>query len=229
MLHTEQTVRENLRSRDGKRVFFLRKEDRLTPGARDFLTRERVEIRPAEEAAGYRLPWGGTVAEKPEHMTHLTGNVLVPKNHPRIVFRGAMDTLQAELLLCQAAAGEPLRQALGEVLALARDIVRWEVLEEPAECRRLCGLTEEEQRRRSHFPQDFYGQGHFVPAYTDGAVLLALNRCRCAAREAELKAVEAFTDREGVPARGDILRAMNRMSSMIYILMIQEKAGVSRR
>ena len=41
---------------------------------------------------------------------------------------------------------------------------------------------------------------------------------------AELAAAEAFTDGEGSCGRTDILRAMNRMSSMLYILMIQLKA-----
>ena len=35
----------------------------------------------------------------------------------------------------------------------------------------------------------------------------------------------AFSDENGCAERTDILRAMNRMSSMIYILMIREKAG----
>ena len=59
---------------------------------------------------------------------------------------------------------------------------------------------------------------------TDGPGILQLNRARCAAREAELAAVAAFADREGNPTRGDILRALNRMSSMLYLLMIQEKS-----
>ena len=63
-----------------------------------------------------------------------------------------------------------------------------------------------------------------MPEVTDGPQILQLNRARCAAREAELAAVEAFSDREGNPTRPDILRAMNRMSSMVYILMIQAKA-----
>ena len=37
-------------------------------------------------------------------------------------------------------------------------------------------------------------------------------------------AVTAFSDREGNPTRVDILRALNRMSSMLYLLMIQEKS-----
>ena len=224
MLYHEEAVRANLRNRDGKRVFYLAKGDQLTSGARDFLSRERIEILPAEQAKPerYRLLSGGYLEEKPEHMTHLNSQYLVLKNHPRILFRGKLDTLEAELLLCQMTS-EHLITPLGEILALARRLIRCDVLEEPVPQEKLCGLTEEEQRRRSHFPQDYYGQPHFMPAVTDGAGILQLNRARCAAREAELAAVTAFSDREGNPTRVDILRALNRMSSMLYLLMIQEK------
>lgn len=226
MLYTEQNVRDNVRNRDGKRVFFLGKGDQLTSGARDFLTRERIEILPAEEAKPerYRLLNGGYLTEKPEHMTHLNGDVLVPKTHPRIAFRGAMDTLETELMLCQLVVESDICRELGEILALARRLIRCDVLEEPVPEGKLCGLTEQEQRARSHRPQDYYGQPHFMPEYADGAAMLQLNRARCAARDAELKAVAAFTDREGMPIRLDILRAMNRMSSMLYILMVKVKS-----
>ncbi len=199
-------------------MFFLAKNDTLTPSARDFLHRERIEILPPEQAKPqrYRLPGGGFVEEKPEHMTHLNAEVLVPKTHPRIRFRGTMDTLEAELLLC----GSDVQ----EILDLARRIIRCDVLNEPVGEVVLFGLTEQEQRKRSHFPQEYYGIAHFMPAVTDGAKLLQLNRCRCAARSAELAAVEAFSDREGTPTRIDILQALNRMSSMLYILMLQEKS-----
>ena len=85
-------------------------------------------------------------------------------------------------------------------------------------------VEQEELRQRSHRPQDFYGQAHFMPEVSDGAAVLWLNRARCAARNAELAAVHAFADREGNPTRVDILQALNRMSSMLYILMIQVKA-----
>ena len=224
MLYHEEAVRANLRNRDGKRVFYLAKGDQLTSGARDFLSQERIEILPAEQAKPeqYKLLSGGYLEEKPEHMTHLNSQYLVLKSHPRILFRGKLDTLEAELLLCQKAA-DHLVTPVGEILALARRLIRCDVLEEPVPQEKLCGLTEEEQRRRSHFPQDYYGQPHFMPAVTDGAGILQLNRARCAAREAELAAVAAFSDREGNPTRVDILRALNRMSSMLYLLMIQEK------
>ena len=39
--------------------------------------------------------------EKPEHMTHLRGDHLVYKDHPRIAFRGAIDSLEAEIIVLQ--------------------------------------------------------------------------------------------------------------------------------
>ena len=226
MLYSEEAVRANVRNRDGKRVFYLGKGDQLTSSARDFLSRERIEILPAEQARPqrYRLLNGGYAEEKPEHMTHLHGDVLVPKNHPRIVFRGKMDTLESELILCQLA-DKTLEGPVGEILGLARQIIRCEVLGEPLKWDTLCGLTEAEQRKRSHFPQEYYGQPHFMPSFTDGLTIARLNRARCAAREAELASVDAFSDRDGNLTRQDIPLALNRMSSMLYLLMIQKKAG----
>ena len=224
MLYHEEAVRANIRNREGKRVFYLAKGDQLTSGARDFLNRERIEILPAEQAKPERdrLLSGGYLDEKPEHMTHLNSQYLVRKSHPRILFRGKLDTLEAELLLCQQVSAH-LVTPVGEILDLARRLIRCDVLEEPVPQGKLCGLTEEEQRKRSHVPQHYYGQPHFMPGVEDGPVIARLNRARCAAREAELAAVTAFSDREGNPTRVDILRALNRMSSMLYLLMIQEK------
>ena len=228
MLYTEENVRDNLRNRDGKRVFFLGKEDRLTSSARDFLTRERIPILPAEQAKPevYRLENGAYLAQKPEHMTHLYDDVLVLKTHPRIAFRGAMDTLEAELILCQLVADEKTAMALSEILAFARLLLRCEVLGEPVPTGKLCGLTPEELRNHSHRPQDFYGQPHFMPEASDGEVIARLNRCRTVAREAELRCVSAFLDSNGNPLRQDLLQAMNRLSSMLYILMIQKKKAL---
>lgn len=224
MLYTEETVRANIRSREGKRVFFLGKGDTLTPGARDFLNRERIAVQPAESAKTeeYALPGGGFLREKPEHMTHLQGNILVPKDHPRIAFRGAVDGLQAEILLCQEAI-PAVREELGEILALARRILRCEVLEEPLEDEKLCGLTQWELREYSHRPQDCYGQPHFMPEWSDGSAILKLNRLRCRVRDTERLAVAAFQNGDGLPTRVDLLRALNRMSSMVYLLMIRLK------
>ena len=225
MLYNLTNAKDNIRNKDGKRVFYLGKGDLLNNEARDYLFRQGIPVLPAQEAKPdhYVLPGGGILTEKPEHMTHLHGNVLVSKTHPRIAFRGAIDNLEAEILLCQLAA-PALAGELEEILRLTRDVIRWDVLNEPAQDRTLCGLTLSQLRSHSHRPQDFYGQPHFMPQASDGAVILQLNKARCAARNAELAAVNAFLDKDGAPTRTDLLQVMNRLSSMLYILMIREKA-----
>ena len=219
MLYSLTAVRDNIRNRDGKRVFYLGKSDQLTSEARDFLTRERIEILPADQARPQRwkLENGGYMEEKPEHMTHLNGDTLVPKTHPRIAFRGRIDSLEGEIMLCQLTLSH-LQAELGELLGLARAVLQCEVLEKPLEEKPLCGLDEGQIRRRSHFPQEYYGQPHFMPEVTDGETILRLNKLRTMVRATELAAVAA------IPHRQDLLRALNRMSSMVYLLMIREKA-----
>lgn len=227
MLYTKEAVQANIRNQDGKRVFYLGKGHQLTSDAKDYLASERIALLPAEKAKpeSYQLLNGGMLSEKPEHMTHLHGNVLVHKTHPRIAFRGAIDTLEAEILLAQAQAAPPLRAQLQQALDLARNLIRCDVLNEPVQNTTLDAMTPEQLRQRSHRPQDFYGQPHFMPAAEDSLCLLQLNRARCAARHAELSATAAFADREGNPTREDILQALNRLSSYLYILMIQQKAN----
>ena len=225
MLYDERAVREGLRNREGKRVFYLGEGDKLTPSARDFLARERIEILSPQAAKPerYRLPDGSFLEEKPEHMTHLNREHLVRKDHPRIRFRGAVDTLESQLLLCGQACPQWQRE-LAEALTLTRQLIACDVLDEPVRLTSLGGLTPEQLRSHSHFPQEHYGQPHFMPEFSDGVALLQLNRCRCAVRETELAAVAAFCPKDALPQREDILQALNRLSSLLYILMVKEKA-----
>ena len=98
-----------------------------------------------------------------------------------------------------------------------------EVLEQPIEPRPLGGMDEKALRERSHRPQDFYGKPHFMPGPQDGKVLLLVNAARCKARETELLAAKAFQNQEGLPERPDLLQALNRLSSFLYLIMIQLK------
>lgn len=226
MLYTQEAVKANIRNREGKLVFYLAAGDKLTPGARDYLRDRGVAVLSADQAkpTEYRLPGGGYLREKPEHMTHLNGDVLVPKTHPRIAFRGAMDTLQSEIILCQLNAPKEIEKDLAQLLELARQIIACEVLDKELPQGKLLGLTQQELRSRSHRPQEYYGQPHFMPEASDGAAVVYLNRCRCAVRAAELAACRAFVTEEGCQ-RTDILQALNRMSSAVYLLMLQVKAG----
>ena len=225
MLFDRKAVQENIRNREGKRVFYLGKGHQLTSDARDWLTAQRIPILSAEEArqARYRLQNGGVLEQKPEHMTHLNAEFLVDKTHPRIAFRGAMDTLEAALLLAAAENTGSIRTQLEEALSYARYLLGQEVLEQGIVCKALGGMDEKQLRERSHRPQDFYGKPHFMPAPDDGKALLLVNFARCKAREAELLAVKAFRDTEGLPTRTDLLQALNRLSSFLYLIMIQLK------
>ena len=225
MLYDRKAVQENIRNKDGKRVFYLGKGHQLTSDARDWLTSERISVLPGETAkpTEYRLLNGAVFASKPEHMTHLNAEFLVLKTHPRIAFRGCMDSLEAALLLAGAECEGNIRTQVEEALAYARYLLGQEVLEQPIVCKALGGMDEKQLRERSHRPQDFYGKPHFMPDSEDSKAMLLVNAARCKAREAELMAVKAFEDKEGQPTRVDLLQALNRLSSFLYLIMIQLK------
>ena len=233
-LFTESSVRACIRVKDGRRVFYLGPDDRLTPSAQAWLQQEHIELIHGEQRPPkvYETLFGGTLTEKPEHMTHLHGNVLVFKDHPRIAFRGMIDALEAEILLAQQAAHREgfsrLVRDLGEILAFVRSLIRADVLGEPVKEVRLLGLTAAELRERSHYPQKYYGQSHFMPSYRDPAPLLAVNKVRTVVRQTELAAYRAFRDENGAVARSDILLALNRLSSLCWILEIRLRAEASQ-
>ena len=72
MLYNEEAVRANIRNREGKRIFYLGKGDQLTSAARDYLSRERIEIRPGEQAKqatlklyfGYGVPLDAVIGRR---------------------------------------------------------------------------------------------------------------------------------------------------------------------
>lgn len=222
---TEETARANVRVKDGRRVFYLDSRDHLTPAARDWLRRDGVEILPAIQARPekYTTLFGATLTEKPEHMTHLRPTVLVFKDHPRIAFRGMVDGLEAEILLCAKEAKGQLRGHLTEVLEFVRGLIRCDVLEEPVGEFFLCGMTPDMLREHSHFPQKYYDQPHFMPSADDSRLLLLLNRLRTQVRQTELAAYRAFRTDDGAVTRPDMIMALNRLSSLIWILMIRQK------
>ncbi len=224
MLYTEESVRAGVRNREGKRVFPLAEGDRLTPSAQDWLRSEGIAVvKPGQGT--YTTLFGGEFTEKPEELTHLHGNVLVPKTHPRIAFRGMIDLVEAEILICQAQCPQSLSQPLQEMLDYVRSLIRCDVLNEPVQEAVLCGLNAAQLREHSHHPEKYYGQPHFMPSREDKPELLRLNLLRTRIRQAELACCNAFADREGKSTRPDMVQALNRLSSLCWILMIRCKAG----
>lgn len=244
MVISEVELRARLGS-GGKRIVCLRDGDVVTPAARDFMKAHDFRIESASPEAPFRemsrtpIPSGGErrfvdsdgnhYAEKPEHMTHLFGNVLVSKDHPRIVLRGKLDSLQAKTLETQIVAldeGEKGAVAdLSEILDFSRDILAGEVTGLPLERETLLGLREDTLRSVSHDPSTHYNTGHLMPDYRMGKTVVALNALRTTAREVELAAIAAFPVEHGEPVRPDIIRALNRLSSAVYILICRMRGG----
>lgn len=245
MVISETELRARIRPDHGGEIR-LQPGDIVTPAARDFLAERgiRVVFSPPESAA-YRemgqAPRPGTggrryvdlygvaYAEKPEHMTHLHGDVLVPKNHPRIILRGKLDSLQAAMLQAQLTAckeGLPgVVDDLGELLEFARETLAAEVTGLPLERETLLGLGMDGLRAASHDPSAHCGTGHLVPDYRMGRMAVTLNSLRTAVRETELAAMDAFADSNGVPERPDIILALNRLSSAVYVISCRLLGG----
>ena len=151
------------------------------------------------------------------------------KNHPRILFRGKLDSLQAIVVLDQALmagqSGAQLLADLDDVLKSLREIMRCDVLDEPFRKETIIGLTHAELREHSHNPMKFYKIKQMVlPDYTMGRDYALLNQLRTAIRETEVAAAQAFHDGPKY-IRGDIIEELNRLSSALHIMMCKYLAG----
>ncbi len=244
-LITEQDLRAEIGGKD-LRSYRVDRGTIVTPSARQYLSDRKIELLVGEEApaqptraaaplppggaegtepkrARFIGPDGGTFSEKPEHLTHLSGNRLVTKGHPRIAFRGRMDSLQSKIMELQVRAVElgngVLAEELDELLDFARSLLAAEVTGRPVDDVPLLGLELDEIRAMSHNPKKTFGLGHIRPHYSMGALCVGLNALRSEVREVELAAFRAFSGNDGALDRLDVLRALNRLSSAFYILM----------
>lgn len=167
--------------------------------------------------------------EKPEHMTHLRGDHLVYKDHPRIAFRGAIDSLESEIILLQTITQRrhmpQLTEDLEEIIGVIRKLLRCEVSGEAVGEMRIQGMDTDMIRAQSHHPSQYFGMKHFLPTYKHGEIVAYLNRLRTRARETELTAYCAFRMETGDVERGDIIRILNRLSSLFWIMMFKVLTG----
>jgi ethanolamine utilization cobalamin adenosyltransferase len=208
----------------------------VTPGAREYLVSRGIELKenpkgpetmpvkpiPKRGKSTYvDAETGEFYAEKPEHMTHLRGNLLVPKTHRRIAFRGAVDSLEADVLegavLAVEQGEEDVRKGLEEILLCLRGIMSAEVNETPLEAPRLFGLSAGELREQTHDVKTAFGIPHPNPDYTMGPLAVRLNTLRTRVRGVELLGVKTFCPRSEYP-REDIILTLNRLSSAVYWL-----------
>lgn len=219
----------------------------LTPAAKQFLGERRITVLQADNLTGEPAPQdnksragggagdylvlatGERILEKPESMTHLRGTTLVPKNHPRIKFRGKLDSLEALLigviLETESHGYRELAGDLGQLLAYAGRIMSAEVKEEPLPPPGLRGMTAAEIRTHSHHPSKYYGIAHIFPQPGQGRLMAQLNILRTQCRELEVAAMDAFYGVADGEERPDILQALNRLSSLVYVMMLQLASG----
>ena len=171
--------------------------------------------------------------KKPEYMTSLSGNLLVPKTHGRIAFRGVIDTLEAEVIEAQVLASELADKAapqdsvesgeaavlhsLGEILEYLRTLMAAEVKGTPLPPPFLFGMDSEEIHSRSHDIEGSFGKAPALPSYTQGPLAARINTLRAKIRKAELLAVKVFGPGE-TNEREDIILALNRLSSALWWL-----------
>lgn len=245
-LVTEMSLRAEIRNKNIDR-YVVKAGTKVTPSAMQYLKDRSIELVYEEEKAPEALKGSESVkteerpsakyvfgssgcfmSEKPEYMTQLYGNKLVYKDHPRIEFRGRLDSLQSEILMLQVKAAESrqdkLLKELEEVLQYVRNILRCEVLEEPFPGISILNLNDDELRAQSHNPVKYFNMKHVLPDYTMGETTIDLNSLRSSVREVEISAVKAFRRDEGV-LREDLIKALNRLSSCIYIMMLKCISG----
>ena len=238
-------------------VYYIPTGKILTPAAREYLQQRKIKIakegecpqRAPEGDAAPAAPQpapqpvmaapkpkyvdyqsGSYYMEKPEHMTQLFDNQLVAKNHPRILFRGKLDSLQALVVLDQAliagaGGSQQLLADLDDVLKALRNLMRCDVLDEELHSGTIIGLTHGELREHSHNPMKFYNIRQMIlPSYTMGRDYALLNQLRAAIRETEVAAANAFYDGFRF-SRSDIIEELNRLSSALHIMMCKYLAG----
>ncbi len=228
---TEEDLRSSF-SVDGIKKYTVPPDVFVTPAARDYLAARGIavsvvnegktdydSVRGASQTYTFFVDakTGRRYSEKPEEMTHLYGNRLVPKTSPIIDMRGKLDLLQSEIITAQVTSERCglgiLTSQLGEVLLFTRDILAAEVLSMPLEEKKLLSMTSDELRKVSHdIKNRFVNKMHPLPEYTMGEMAAQLNRLRAVVRQTELSAASA------VPERRDIIKALNRLSSCIHIL-----------
>lgn len=66
---------------------------------------------------------------------------------------------------------------------------------------------------------------HFMPDYTMGNAVIRLNKIRTMVRETELVSFLAFKEADYSIKRPDIIQALNRLSSLFWILMFRVRTG----
>ncbi|BBA52869.1 ethanolamine utilization protein [uncultured Fusobacterium sp.] len=249
MVLTEDKLKNLYRKEEFKK-YVVENGTIMTPSARQFLADKGIEIvkeeaveektavqekvieRVVEKAITpkYIGVAGESYFEKPEHMTQISGNILVKKNDVRIIFRGKLDSLQAKWLILQKEfenyGNEKLQKDMESVAVFIKKIVSAEVLDTEMEEIKVLEETLDKIKEISHNPKKFFGIGHLFDISIKNSILvLKLNEMRSSSREIEIAGVTAFSNEKGIIIKKEILKALNRLSSVIYVMMLKGEKG----
>ncbi|MPW25530.1 cobalamin adenosyltransferase [Alkalibaculum sp. M08DMB] len=181
----------------------------------------------AKSIGKFQLESGGYLDQKPEYMTQLYGNVLVPKDNKRIKLRGEVDLVMSEILKVQIRVKElkvdGLISDLQEVYNFIGEMSRGEVLNELLKPNLILGLNQQEIRNMSHNPKKYFGLDHlFNINYEIGEIPVLLNSLRARIRKVEIACYEAFKlHPNGNITRNDLMEGYNRLSSIMYIIALK--------
>lgn len=191
--------------------------------------KKEIQNKPMQNNEIYETLFGITLHEKPEHMTHLRGNLLVFKDNNVIALRGAIDCLESEIIITQVLAkkegANQLVEDLEEIIRFIRKLLRCEITGDSVDGFMLQGLDEQAIREQSYHPSKYFGINHFLPTYAKGEMVAYLNKLRTMTRKTELIAFKAFKTDNNKVERVDIIRAFNRLSSLFWIMMFKYMSG----
>lgn len=165
---------------------------------------------------------------KPTNVTHLSGNIFVPRNNPHIAFRGKLESLESQIMLLQVITDETdnrrLQTAMEDVLAFVRQIMSAELLNRKIENVQILGADRKKIDYEYHHIMKIYGIPHPMPDYTMGRTCIELNRLRTFVRETEVNAAQTYLDGNDC-SRQDIMDAMSMLSNAVYILLCRQLTG----
>ncbi|EPT7316834.1 ethanolamine utilization cobalamin adenosyltransferase [Klebsiella oxytoca] len=239
---TEAWLRANHTLSEGAEIH-LPADARLTPSARELLESRRLRIKFLDEQGSLfvdddaQQPVHGLtssdtypqaccelcrqpVEKKPDTLTHLTADKMVAKSDPRLGFRAALDATIALAVWLQIELAEPWQPWLADIRSRLGNIMRADAMDEPLAAQSIVGLNEDELHRLSHQPLRYLGHDHLVPEAAHGRDAALLNLLRTRVRETETIAAQVFITRSFEVLRPDILQALNRLSSTVYVMMI---------
>ncbi|MFR8055393.1 MAG: hypothetical protein ACLU6O_12035 [Bilophila wadsworthia] len=213
----------------------LSPEERLTPSAQELVNNRKIRIlivsgdgrvarddgKAVHPLATEERPFAKV--EKTEAQTHLNGTEMVTKEHPRIWFRGKVDSAIAAAILVQTQLQPVLAPELQGLLADLRSWLGWamrcEVLDEAVPVLSMGPFRE--ARRLACHPEERIGTA--VSRAAEGSIYLT--QWWAIIRETEVAAAFAFRKQDGTLERPDILELLDGLSNAVYAFMLLVKAG----